>query len=659
MPSSPTGTNPVREHLLIKVSFALLLLLIAGSLIYLPGLSGPFLIDDAQNIVYNHYVHISNLHLDSLVNAAFSSGAGPLQRPISMLSFAFNYYLIGGIDNPTTFKATNIAIHAVNGLLVYWLCYLIFYRQATIDERSQTTRPENPRALHLTAAAAALLWVVHPIQLTSVLYVVQRMTSLAAMFTFLGLIGYMTGRMRIQNGERFGFLLILSGIIVGTTFASFSKETGILLPVFVLLIEATLFGTAAPWSHWRHLTVGHRRILAAILVVLTLVALVGVIDYASHGYSARPFTMWERALTEARVLWMYLSLIVAPGLDRFGLNHDDIIVSTSLLHPWTTLPALTGIVVLFGTALLRRKPQPLLALGILWFFVGHSLESTVFPLELAFEHRNYLPSLGIVLAGIYLFRTVATHDRWQPWLAIPAIALLFGGVTVVRSSEWSSLYDFATYEADHHPNSPRSQAYLGQALLHLHQYEGAAAALRRAAELSPSEPGYLMALIEIPPDTGLSPTADEQAETIRRLVAKRITISGMLALQGLSRCILDKCAYAQAPVERWTKALLAADFPQQDNSFYYHLLGRALAGQGRNTEALEAFVRSYTLDPKYLHPRIDAVKLLLAEGHLREAEKEMSELIDANKINRFPQDREVTSLSAIFDDLRERKLITN
>ena len=370
--------------------------------------------------------------------------------------------------------------------------------------------------------------------------------------------------------------------------------------------------------------------------------------------------MTERTLTETRVLWLYLSLIFAPSLDRFGLNHDDIPISSSLLHPWTTLPSLVGIVALLGLGFYFRKRKPLFALGVLWFFVGHALESTIFPLEIAHEHRNYLPSLGIVLAGVYWIQTLAARrSRWQPWLIAPIVALLFGGLTMLRSAEWSDLYTLATFEVSHHPRSPRAQAYLGQALAQRKEYGGAARAYRRAAELEPSEPSNLMILAQIPPSTGFSITPAEQKEVIRLLTAKKISPSALLTLHGLNGCILQQCAYAQGNVKQWIDALLEANSSGQGNSYYYYVLGRCLWGQGHPQEALNAFVQSYRLDPKYLHPRIDAVKLLLAEGRLAKAQQEMSALVAANKRNRFPRDMDVAALSAIFDDLRQRSLLPN
>jgi tetratricopeptide (TPR) repeat protein len=652
----PTNSNLASQKTLTKVGLSFLLLL-SGTVIYLPGLPGPFIFDDVYNIVNNHYVHLHSIDFDSLVTAAFSTDTGPLKRPVSMLSFALNHYAAGGIDDPFTFKATNVAVHALNGLLVYWLCCLIFARLLAPNS-CKNTRLADTRTIHLAASATALLWVVHPIQLTSVLYVVQRMTSLSATFMLLGLIGYLTGRTRIARGERGGLIFMALGTVFGSVLSSLSKETGILLPVFVLLLEATLFRTTTPWSKWSALTINHRRLITVGLAIATLTIAILAVDYAAHGYAQRSFTMTERILTEARVLWMYLSLIIAPGLDRLGLNHDDILISSSLLHPWTTLPSLIGLIVLICMGFFFKNRRPLLALGMLWFFVGHALESTIFSLEIAHEHRNYLPSLGIMLIGTNVIWTMTEqHRRWQPWLILPIVALVLGGVTTLRSGQWSDLYTLATYEVLHHPDSPRAHSYLGQALAQQREYDGAANAYRRAAKLDPTEPAHLMILIQFPPSTGLFPTSDEREEIVRRLAAKRITPSAMLVLHNLNDCVLHQCAHVQTTLEEWARALLKADIPGQDNSLYSHLLGRSLAGQKRLTEALDAFKQSYALDPRYLHPRIDTVKLLLSEGRLREAEHEMSALVSANANSRFRRDRDVAMLAEIFDDLRRRELL--
>ena len=85
-----------------------------------------------------------------------------------------------------------------------------------------------------------------------------------------------------------------------------------------------------------------------------------------------------------------------PNLAEMGLHHDDFVISKTLLSPWTTLPAIAGLLALAVGALVLRKKHPLITFGIVFFFVAHALESTIIPLEIAFEHRNYLPSYNFV-----------------------------------------------------------------------------------------------------------------------------------------------------------------------------------------------------------------------------------------------------------------------
>lgn len=109
------------------------------------------------------------------------------------------------------------------------------------------------------------------------------------------------------------------------------------------------------------------------------------------GYSARS-SLTERPLTEGRVVIFYLYLIVCPHLESFGIYHDDIAISTSLTTPPTTIFALLTLGALVVAAWRMRESRPIVSFGIAWFLVGHLLESTILPLEIAHEHRNYLPT---------------------------------------------------------------------------------------------------------------------------------------------------------------------------------------------------------------------------------------------------------------------------
>ena len=246
--------------------------------------------------------------------------------------------------------------------------------------------PAEQRPALIASGIAAALWLLHPIQLLPVLHVVQRMTSLSALFLLAAVWLHISAR---EQGGRAGLVKLIVAWVILWPLSFLSKETGALFPVFVLAWELIV----------RRSTVGHLDRFArgfAMLMGLVLLAAMAYVlsprgQWLWAGYELRGFSLAERVLTEGRVLWFYLGLMLLPRLEAFGLYHDDIALSTSLFTPWTTLPALLGLAALIWLAWWLRRRAPLVSFGIAWFFIGHALESTVLPLELAHEHRNYLP----------------------------------------------------------------------------------------------------------------------------------------------------------------------------------------------------------------------------------------------------------------------------
>ncbi|UUZ65739.1 hypothetical protein LP417_15920 [Polaromonas sp. P1-6] len=188
------------------------------------------------------------------------------------------------------------------------------------------------------------------------------------------------------------------------------------------------------------------------------------------GYELRGFSLTERVLSEGRVLWFYLGLILFPRLEAFGLYHDDIALSTNLFTPWTTLPAMAGLMGLAWLAWRMRKRAPLFSFGIAWFLIGHGLESTVLPLEIAHEHRNYLPLFGILLAGawalLYSLESTGTHKTIGAALATVALAY-FPFVTALRAHQFGDEVRRTQIEAQHHRTSARAQNEAGLSLAKL------------------------------------------------------------------------------------------------------------------------------------------------------------------------------------------------
>jgi len=211
----------------------MLVIAIIAAIVYYPGLSGGFLLDDVTNIVNNTSLRLDSLSTVSIREAAFSSDAGILHRPVSMLSFAANYYFFG--PDPASFKSFNLVIHLLNGIGLFILA------NAVLGAHRNLNAPELPaKQLKWLVFWVSAIWTIHPANLTSVLYVVQRMTSLSSFFMIAGLNLYVLGRIR-RIGGRGGMVLILTSAVPLPVLAILSKENGALLPLFMLVIELAIF----------------------------------------------------------------------------------------------------------------------------------------------------------------------------------------------------------------------------------------------------------------------------------------------------------------------------------------------------------------------------------------------------------------------------------
>ncbi|MFL6621730.1 MAG: tetratricopeptide repeat protein [Sulfurifustis sp.] len=619
-------------------------LLAIGVLVYLPGLHGPFIFDDFSNLLDNPYLKITSLDLKTLWLASFSQNAGPLQRPVAMASFAINSYFAGGFASAVPFRVVNIAVHLVNGVLVYWFLRLVI----------ECYRERQPRAEHrlltssVLAAALAFVWLVHPINLTSVLYIVQRMTSLSGLFVLLALVTYMHGRLRARTNKVRGYATIAAGVVIFGGLGAYTKESALLLPAFIVILDLLLFRDEQPWKQWESLSPRIKASIVAAGVVVLVVFLILAVEYALPTYRNRTFTMWERVLTESRVLVMYLSLIAFPRLDALGMFHDDIGISHSLLDPPTTLLSILALAGLSGVAVAVRRKAPLFTLGIAWFFAGHLLESTIFSLEIAHEHRNYLASLALpfCLAALALKPDFALQPKGRLALIL-ALASVFATVTYFRSAQWSSDQMLCATEVRHHPNSPRALDALGRTLANHGKTSEGLALVRRSTELDTAEAGGLinmlvyMASIKEPIDTADVDTID------KRLAAHPTTATTDRSLVLAANCVIHKCPSLARHLERWVRTVLSKkELPDADRSFYYQFLGRALVAQGKANEAIDAYRASYNLDGTNLPALFDIAEIYLAAGRLQYAEVIAGEIRRVNARVRLPRINELQDLES-------------
>jgi protein O-mannosyl-transferase len=457
----------MRQRLLFAVSCALVALL--ATAVYLPGLHGPFVYDDLVNIIYNRALHLTDLNLTSLRDAALSGESGPLGRPVAMVSFALNYYFTQ--FHVFYFKLTNLLIHLLIGAGLHQLTRQLLQRHQVVI--GQTIDAQEKARIGWSSLAVCALWLVHPLNLATVLYVVQRMASLATLFTVLGLLGYVKGREQVIQGKAWGFVTITTSMVVFGTLAVFSKEIGILLPIYVMVLEAIFYRLSAHNRLARPFKWFWLGMFIAPLAVAAVVILLGGGDpLGLRGYQVRDFTLGERLLTEARALWFYLAQILVPNISQMGTYHDDFAISKGLFSPVTTFFSLLGLAALGILAILGYRRYPIAAFAIAWFFAGHSLESTVVPLLPVQDHRNYLSQYGILLACVfYVFypsKKIAINPKLRFGLLALYLALLAGG-TYTRALQWKDEWTLYNSDVRNHPQSSSAHTMLG-IIMHDNRY---------------------------------------------------------------------------------------------------------------------------------------------------------------------------------------------
>ena len=441
--------SPFRHHVLSAVT-----LVFAGFAIYYRGLAGPFLFDDLSNILQVPAIALTHLDLERLLGVVRNEDGEWLRRPLARLSFAFNYYQAGFQFDPFVYKLTNLVVHCVCGVLMYILVYqLVRFRDQEISTLVVPTPPV------LFAFVVASFWLIHPIQLTSVLYVVQRMTSLSAMFVLAGLVLFTVGRQKLSAGCKGAWRLIVSGIVIGILLGGSCKEIAILTPFFALAIDWFFFDPKKLRVHERRKLVLVYGVAMAMFVGLACYWLWSGFDLVVSIYSIREFNPVERMLTQSRVLFFYLYLILFPAPRSFGLFHDDMSLSAGLFEPVTTAMSVLawfGILVATFRGAMRRQ---LWAFGIVWYLIGHSIESTLLGLELIHEHRNYLPSFGVVFSLVWVvwcYFPILVRSKTLRMACVVLLAATLLLVTWSRVGDWSDRLVLAQSWVKNHPDSYRS-----------------------------------------------------------------------------------------------------------------------------------------------------------------------------------------------------------
>ena len=549
-------------------------------------LHSPFVLDDLHNIVQNPSIRIQELDRTAL-RQILSPFNPARQRPVASISFALNH-LTGGYDT-TGYHLVNIFIHLVASLLVFRL-FFWYLRKARDAERDTA---------YALAAAAALLWAVNPIQTSAVTYIVQRMTSLCTLFFLSSLLVYLHARDLIA-AEGFSFRpapkagLLLAAFILWLL-AMLTKEIAVIMPALLLLHEAYFFDNLS-WQRIRARKYTYLALPLFLLFLLGYALAAGLWQNILAGYAERDFTMTERLLSQPRVVLHYMSLFLWPLPSRLTLFYD-FAVSRSLAEPLSTLPSLLAFVALVGGSCLAARRFPLVSFGLLWTLLCLVVESSILPLEMVFEHRFYLPSVGFALAVAVALATALTalaKRRTAARTMLFGLGILLTVLTHARNQDWRSEIAIHLDGVQKAPGLVRVANGLAVAYIREGRHEEALTELNRALTLDPVNVMALANLFLVYTEAGRAALADASLDRLKQSVAggnfhcnETLNVSLIAQfLQNERRC--DQALFFFAAMARCATVTT--------NPLYYYNQGRCYAEVGNYEQARASYESALSLD---------------------------------------------------------------
>lgn len=557
---------------------------------YLGTLDAPFQFDDFPNIVSNPLITDFSYLADQHKGSAINVKAGPFtyRRIVGYLSFAMNYRLHG--LEVRGYHIANIGIHALATLAVYWLASMLL----TVLTQSQSERTA------WAAFAAAALFAAHPLQTQAVTYIIQRLTSMAALFYLASMCCYV--KARLSAIPRWQWLWLLAATVL-VALGMRTKEITFTLPFAIALVEWAFF--SAPLK---------RRLLMLAPIAATLAIIPAVALTATEGGIAEATRLQsdlgrvEYMLTQARVIATYLRLVILPMEQNLDYDYP---LYKSLAQPQVWLGmAVIALMIAAGYWMWRRGARAgsehmrLGAFGVAFFFLALSVESSLIPIaDVIFEHRMYLPLTGLcICAGAVAYAISATRRGLYIGIAVTlALALALSVVTFNRNAVWGSRIGMWKDVVAKSPNKGRPHLFLALSYQEAGLKELALEQYKLATTLDPGEPTGHNNLGSAYFTLGRMDMAAREFERAVELLPDFMEARGNLALAYIEQ---------RRPAQALEQLRFALTLKPVDPDWYFLHMGRAHGLMGQRQEAAEAFNMAITLNPS----NADAQRALQALG---------------------------------------------
>jgi len=523
---------------------------IGAVLLYANSLNNPFVYDDYRLIVENPTIQNLTGVLPILVR--------DITRPLVSLSYAADTAVWG--TRPFGYHMTNVLLHAVNVILVYWIGLL-----AATDWRRKGggafgLAPE-PRVV---ALAASVLAAVHPVMTQAVGYVTGRSEVLYSLFFLASLLA---ARQWMRAG---GWWWLASLALWVLSLAS--KETAAVLPLVLICYDAWLMdGDSAA---------RRRRVLRFYLPMALLVLMFGagrLAVLATLEYPGGSGPDWRFALVALEAFWRYFGLFVWP--DNQSIIH-------TLPFPdgvtFRVLVELLALVVLLGLVWFLRRIQPIVGLGLLLAVLVLVPSSVLFITgvgEPMAEHRAYLSAIGFLLscaaiAGI-AWNRARSFGRTR---VVAAVAVLFvlqlAGRTLIRNAVWGNSVGLARESVALSPTHWMPRLLLAETLRQTGQCPQAVDEYRRVIALRQEEIFPRTKLLQCLLLTGRIPEAEQELRQLRV-----VDPSSQEAAMGLGMLAVARGETSES--REYFQEVIAAAPARQDARRFVQLLDGSLPEEQR------------------------------------------------------------------------------
>jgi tetratricopeptide (TPR) repeat protein len=589
------------------ITFLLIVVLASGA--YYNSFSVPFVFDDGSNIVHNRGVHLSSLRMEDGDLVRLSSSISKNGRAISQLSYAINYY----------FGELNVFGYHLMNLIIHILCAWTIFKFTLMTLTLPSMRDQYGSWAKEIAAACALIFTVHPINTQAVTYIVQRATSLAALFSLLCIICYAKGRLS-EGLSRWQYYLVA---FICFLIAFSSKQNTVVLPILVFLYEFFFFQKVdLNWlkKKWPYIS----GIVLVLFLILLIYTKFNPIGWFEEHYQHRNFTLVQRVMTEWRVIVYYFTLLFLPLPSRLNLDYD-FPLSFSLINPPSTILSLFFILGLLAVAVYIAKKQPLISFFIIWFFTNLVVESTIIALDLVYEHRLYLPGIGMFIIVVWGMERAIHHlvPRMRNPLKIGLLAVLcitFSVMTYQRNIVWQSVVSVLEDVVKKAPNNARQHVNLGVAYSDLGMLDKALEQYLVGIKLDPNYPEAYNNLGNAYNRKGIYDKAVNEY-----LQAIRMRPDYKEAHNNLGSAYCNMRQYDKAIEEHLTALKINPECEKSHNN-----LGVAYSFKGMYDKAITEYQRSLEIDPTFTKARSNLGLAYSFKGMYDEAIEEFKKVLRIN-----------------------------